>query len=912
MLRIRTSFLLLISFLTLFACSDDQSKTDKQLTKAHQLIAAGYESAALIEINEILTRTPDSIAALRLRIKTEHGPDHWFKVLPPLLQAKQAGVDDPTLLLTLVAALNETGYADKALRLISELDTSLNEVPDKNALRILQAESLTKQGKFNEAIALLVREISNPLLADKYRSALQLSEAEIRLQQLNDQHPFLPAYDNMNLPGSGLWRDQKNQLTAEEVKNLQQIESLLIELSASEDHEAQQLILKSEIALINNNPQIAMTLLDELLAKDKENKVAQTLLVRAHYQSGNYNSAEQYIRKQITLDQTTEQQLNDANILAAILIRKNENEAAEEVLKELYDQGIQDQNSLISLGQIALRQSRFNDLKLRVAKEYLESAVTLAPKSAYAHAQLAMFYIQTQSFNLAEKSLKQSRFLASNDPAFSQALMDVYLKTGQLQNALQIANTLISQFPQITSSYQSRAHVYSQMNEQNKAEKDWKKSLSLDAESVTARISLARLYRHQGRLDEAKSLLDNGLKRSPVDPHLQTERAILDDHRGRFKAAYKRLKSIQLQNPNHWQAELALGYLALRAGQINSALASLKQLQNRFSDLPPVLLFEARVMQAIDNPMAARQVYEKLITQQPGHPASILGLVNTHLTLRQTDLAASRIAQFRRNSPRLSASVVSALILLREQQNQLDQVDEDIKILIKQDRNIAVAYTIYADKLLLNGQNEKAVKFYQRALFKHQDSEVLIKLTNALMEVNRAGDAISLLKTMRQQRPDHVYLSLQLAEVLYRSNDQPAAISELQRLLSEHPDNLFALQKIAEYSKQSSAGNVQDKQAWEYAKQAYMISELSPPVLATYGQLCIEKGRTTEGLDALKRAIQSAPQNVRYQLHLVEGLTKAGKDDLAKELLDAIFQSELESDIKKEAQDLMTNANIES
>jgi tetratricopeptide (TPR) repeat protein len=49
--------------------------------------------------------------------------------------------------------------------------------------------------------------------------------------------------------------------------------------------------------------------------------------------------------------------------------------------------------------------------------------------------------------------------------------------------------------------------------------------------------------------------------------------------------------------------------------------------------------------------------------------------------------------------------------------------------------------------------------------------------------------------------------------------------------------------------------------------------------------MCIEKGRYSEGLDALKRAVSYAPGTPEYKYNLAAGFYKSGKSDQAKKIL---------------------------
>ena len=93
-----------------------------------------------------------------------------------------------------------------------------------------------------------------------------------------------------------------------------------------------------------------------------------------------------------------------------------------------------------------------------------------------------------------------------------------------------------------------------------------------DAARADYRLVEAQILRDVGQLDEALSVVDEGLKLKPDDPDLLYESAMLADRLGRHEAMEGRLRKIIALNPDYAHAYNALGYwLADRGERLEEA-----------------------------------------------------------------------------------------------------------------------------------------------------------------------------------------------------------------------------------------------------------------------------------------------------------------------------------------------------
>lgn len=878
---------LLISFFglllcTLSACNDPLTERDRHVQEAEKFLGAAYYGAALNEIEAALAISPDHAQSLHLLDKALQRGDRWPRLLHALLQAHQLGLKDTELQLRLLQSLYENQYWEKALRYAATI--SRDQLSPKQLSEITYHEAIisTALHKTNEA-AQKIRSLETqnlpPDLHD-FRDDLLIS---LKLNQLEQRFPFRPSHRMDVLPGAKYWNNDVVDHALDLKQESDAIRDQVLRIYSNND-ETRDFAL-ARLALIEDEPESAIKLLTQLLTHHPDHQAAQGLLARSHFLAGHLNAAEQLLLKQTELDRSPQAQRNDANLYFTLLQLKGDQGEMDNVLIKIGAQAEQmplDEDSLLHLIQADLNTARNTPTVTSALRYKMQQALKRFPHSAYVYAQAAMVHLHYKQVDKAIKAFQEARYLASSDPRFTQALFELFLQTGRLNEARSVAETLKTHFSDHAVTEHNLARLALRENKSELAESLWQDMIVSYPDFYASHIQLASLYRQQGETDRAKDLLDQALRHAPTDAGLNIERAILDDYSGRFSDAKFRLETVKLRDAKNWQAELALGYLALRAGQINQALEHLNKLETHAAHLPAVTLFHARVMQVLDNPVLALADYESLLTQQTGNPEFMLGAAQVEIKLGQLQQAAFRLDQLTSNSPRFTTAYVNTLMDLRVQQGRMEDVEDAIKILIKQDKNRTQANTMFADLLMRKGDYATALKHYQKALFSDPDPAILIKQTEALDALNRRGDAISLIKQKQAQQQDITKLKIRLIDLFLSEGDENAAVNALTNLLDEQPDQLFALTRLANIYYRRGVHETNPRQgnlatAWQYAKRAYAITEVMPEVLSIYGELCILRGRVDEGLHVLERAVAYSPNQGDYLTRLVSAYEKVGR-----------------------------------
>jgi tetratricopeptide (TPR) repeat protein len=110
------------------------------------------------------------------------------------------------------------------------------------------------------------------------------------------------------------------------------------------------------------------------------------------------------------------------------------------------------------------------------------------------------------------------------------------------------------------------------------------------------------------------------------------------------------------------------------------------------------------------------------------------------------------------------------------------------------------------------------------------------------------------------------------------------AIEQHEILLARQPESATLLNNLAWlYSRQG------DDRALDYARRAHRIKPAAPEIADTLGWLLVERGELKRGLELLRQANATVPDNPEIGYHLAAALYRDGEDATARRLLKTVL-----------------------
>lgn len=224
------------------------------------------------------------------------------------------------------------------------------------------------------------------------------------------------------------------------------------------------------------------------------------------------------------------------------------------------------------------------------------------------------------------------------------------------------------------------AAIYSERGEAAKAEGMLRKVIQVDPSHLIARNNLASILSRGGKTAEAKQIFDSASKPT------QEERATY---------------------PRTWAAALNLAHLAHTRNDDQSALAIVDQARRDYPGTWRLVSFQVELLRRTRGAMAALPIVEEFVKNHSWHCEAFIAL--GRLSWETGDLARAEKA-FRQASwlDVYDAEALSALALLRVQQNRLEDAFQTQRRAVSRQPDQARPYLLLSDILEKMGRPVEA------------------------------------------------------------------------------------------------------------------------------------------------------------------------------------------------------------
>ncbi|GAF67909.1 unnamed protein product, partial [marine sediment metagenome] len=266
--------------------------------------------------------------------------------------------------------------------------------------------------------------------------------------------------------------------------------------------------LKGGILLLRGDFQGAITEYRAVLRQDPQNIQASLYIARAHLLDGEMSLAENTYKKILEMH-PNEQRAHFG--LVEVYRRKGETTAAKRQLEMVLEVNPDDTETLMRLGDMALSMQ-----DTEAAHEYFNRLSALHPDSGhYNYYKEGMVKLlegkDAEAASLFEKSLQV-------DPDFIPALnqlINMLVKEKRLEKAFQRCRDQIARSPDNPRYYVLLGKLYMMKDDHDGARKAFEEGLEIDPSSPDVLLSLAKLAKLSGSLDEAIARYQSLMEKYP-------------------------------------------------------------------------------------------------------------------------------------------------------------------------------------------------------------------------------------------------------------------------------------------------------------------------------------------------------------------------------------------------------------
>ena len=654
--------------------------------------------------------------------------------------------DDPFAMLYKGRLLRETQEGDAYKAIIKELNLSLAAIPkqiqvQRDELLIIRATASYLNGDYGKSVrefeAFLAKSPNNTmamgLLADAY---IRTGQERKALSLLENREPTLIPNQNVSLMLCGLYLNANKAFKCEQlitglekyhgpnpsfdfmrVRALLGLERYtdaikLLETQFSSAEHEQVLLTSVSLYAANNQFDQALAQVDKLIAASDGNISAKLLKANLLISTGDYQAAKESIESALTTDSTSVQ---GRLSLARIYLNTGQYEQGLGIAQQLHDENKLDLAVSVLYGQLLVATN--ND---KQALSQLLAAPALSDDNPIASELLVKLYLRNGELEDALREINHLLRAYYLQPDYLLTKADILYQMNNIKDAQKQLNIVYGLWLEEPNRLSFLAEEQMDILDYEGASKSLNTAISLEPDDLNYRVQMMRLHLIQGQLEQAQKQIDAIEKSYPNSPVLSLMRGEVASEKGLLEQAYKEyLKAYQIDK-NYSMALIKLYQLALRGIEKTSTIALMHSHLDAQEDdylvrnlLADLLMTQGEYKQALGH-------YERLV--------SLKGLPSM-------DSVLNNIANIKLLTP-----------------NTLDE---------------ALSYATQA--LDLNPQSPDIM-----------DTKAWI-----LAKQSKYSEALNLMRQALALRADAPSMQYHLAYILAKLNRNAEAISELEKLLND-------------------------------------------------------------------------------------------------------------------------------
>ena len=799
----------------------DRKDVSFHLASANLFLRQGDPMAATISVRQALAVDPKSSAAhmamgdLYLFQKDAKQAAEEYKKAADLAPIRS------TERLKYAAFKSAIGETEETKRVATEMT---KEVPDYLPGWVLLAELALKNKKYDEALSLLENVFgrdSEYVDGRRMQSDVLIAKGETQkavqiLERLDKTYPGIPLI-RYQLARAYLKNNNPNQakLTLEEA------------VSTNPGY-LDAVLLLAEINIRAGHGESAIEPLTRVLRTDPEQRRAAVLLATA------YGALDRPDDAVAVLQDQANRAPKDPQPLAALGLTYRQAKKYDEARQE-FERALQlapnDTGLVSQLVEIDLLQKHFDAARQRIRNQFQGK-----PDSPGAHYWEARVLAAEGKWDGVETELKQTLGLDRNFSEAYDLLVQSYIASNKLPQAVKELEDLLAKEPKNLSALMTLALVYDRMKEYPKERDAYEKALAINPNSVLALNNMAYLYAE--KLNDLNKAYD--LARKARD--LKGDDATVADtlgwvlyKRGDYQQALSILQDSAAKAPDSPEILFHLGMTASMMGQTDVAKAAFRAAVKSGDDFDGKEESKRRLASLetgkSESPELSVTQLEATTKQQPNDVVSQIRLGEAYYKQSAFDKAATAFEEALKINPRLSVPTTKLAELyagpLHNKQKALSYANK-ARELAPSDPQIT---SLLGKIAYQNGNFSWSYSLLQEAARQRKDDPVVLySLAWSAYAIGKVNEARDLMQKVEAAGGNTANIADAKTFLKFTALDQDpkqlgAAETEVQQELASNHDYVPALMaQAALYAQQGQA-----KQAIEmYTNVLHRFPDLAP------------------------------------------------------------------------------------
>ncbi|MGN6702614.1 MAG: XrtA/PEP-CTERM system TPR-repeat protein PrsT [Burkholderiaceae bacterium] len=567
-------------------------------------------------------------------------------------------------------------------------------------------------------------------------------------------------------------------------------------------------------------------------------------------------------------------------LLTAAYLKSGDTALALKTVQPLLESGDKDMRLLALAGDAYMKARDFSK-----ATQLFEQAAAASPKTANVHAALGASRLAQGDSAGGIAELETATKLDPTSGQTNLLLILTHLRLHQFDQAISRIAGLEKADPQNPVLPNLEGAAYLGKGERDGARAAFGKAASMQQSYFAPVANLAQMDIQDGKSAAAKTRLEAFLRGNGKNVEAMTALAGIAVSERNLPEATAWLEKANAVDPANPDAAAVLASHYVRIGEPRKALNTAQKLQVLNPDKPKVLDILGQAQLAAGDPASAVQTYKRLLALDQQSAFSHYRLAGAQAAAGNMQDAASALNTALRLQPDY-LDAQKALIALETQRGNLDRAVAVARQVQGQSGNRQIGLQLEGNVLMLQGKPQAAAGLYEKAFAEQPSGSVALAMYRAYTATGQEQSADKALLKWIKTHPLDAAARLALADGYLARQKAQDAIPQYQAILTNHPKNPAALNNLA-----LAYAMTKDPQALSVAEKALEVSPKHPAVLDTVGWLLVEKGEIAKGVALLQQAASSAPKVPDIRFHLAQGLIKAGDKTRAKAELQELIAS---------------------
>lgn len=615
----------------------------------------------------------------------------------------------------------------------------------------------------------------------------------------------------------------------------------------------------------------------DVLSKVPNMRPAQFLDGLAKYALGQYAQSEHLLSG---LDLGGSSGNIAAMIRGASLLQLGRSQEAYKLLKPLETKMSDNPHFLLLVADAA----RLNK-DLPTSKGLYEQALASDPNNAKILTQLASVKLDLGDVTGGKAALEQAAADGPTDEKTQGLLFTTLLRSKDFDKALDLAKKEQASNPTMARGWVMEGMVEALQSKSDEAIATFTKALQVDPTASDAVDNLAGLYLQQGRVDLARTTVEDGYKHAPkAIPILAMG--------SKVESAAKNPAGMQIWleryleiEPKNAAARATLVDALLQQNEPQKALAVALTARQVTPGDPVALKSLGQAYLAAKQPTEAAATFRDLVSADPSAD-NYYQLAQAYLQLHDEPRLRDALEQIVQKAPDFRPARLLLARVLIDQKDTIGRADTLITQLATEKQDDPEVVELQARLAGVKTGPKTAIPILQKYLTsaKTQPRNLVLLLASAQWDAGQQDPSFKTLRDWLNAHPDDSPTRMSIATHELQTKRYDEARKTLAEEIKLNPNDWVAQNNLAWLL--MTKGDLAGAQA--QIESAHKLAGSQPDVLDTEGQIALARGDAPHAVDLLKLATLNGTPSPSIRIHLARALIASGKPKDAQDTLKSV------------------------